>query len=737
MRQDFDTEEWLKLRGLIVKKYNNTGFSPFSALEKNAIEKFLKEFPRHPGGYLLDGYVKWSKNEKKLANESFKVARELLNNKEGWLKGLDIGINSLIQISNDRDILIPESFSVTLANLKMAKSSNLKSCDFAILVSCDENYFNIHGKAMLEYARREFSDCHVHVHLINPSDDTLTHLAKSHQQNLAVSYENTDIACRPYFATSRFLIASAVMDLYQSDIYILDVDIMPSLTFKNSIRRLIKQDFDLACPIMSKAWMPWNNYIACSVYIKNTANARILLNDISKYAANVYYQLNGFEHAWWVDQNALYWAIIKGHARLINVNKYGRLIIGPEGIGKHDYSRLVGLLLESTDLTWRACSSFEDLTNYMVSCKSINPALLERIVHAYLHALDTNDTSILEYLLMLYFKRQLDKKFIDPLVAGLLKNKSYGLAASLINDSDGVHSYLPAYFSANLFAIRSKTESDSNKAIENLSPVLNRKKYDLSHSILKQQYTGSNDEMTKAFYETSIRRMLRMGNIDTAVEEITKIFSKAIVVVGLQRSGTNFIASLLRENTQFYVPQSADTTIFWKHALPDEGGARVNPIFTSPVDAVQQINALCLVVIKKPLLWIDSIINRNCVDFFQTRKNYVASANDIEGLANFYKSFIEKWAAVGNNVIFISYEAVLENPLTIFDVLKTTPQNVEIAKPSKVHMSKVFSINDMKRYLSEEHGLTESQLEVANSVINQQFLKFIDHLINRNSSYSV
>jgi len=729
MRQDFDTEEWLKLRGLIVKKYNNTGFSPFSVLEINAIEKFLKDFPRHPGGYLLNGYVKWSKNEKKLANESFKVARDLLNNKEDWLKGLDIGINSLIQISNDRDILSPELFSVTLANLKMAKSSNLRSCDFAILVSCDENYFNIHGKAMLEYARREFSDCHVHVHLINPSDDTLTHLAKSHLQNLAVSYENTDIACRPYFATSRFLIASAVMDLYQSDIYILDVDIMPSLTFKNSIRRLRNQDFDLACPIMPKAWMPWNNYIACSVYIKNSANARILLNDISKYATNVYYQLNSFEHAWWVDQNALYWAITNGHARLINVNKFGRLIIGPDGTGKHDYSKLAGLFLESTDLEWRACSSFEDLTNYMVSCKSISPALLERIVDAYLHAHDINDTSILEYLLVLYFKRKLDKRFIDHLVAGLLKYKSYGLAASLINDSDGVHSYLPAYFSANLFAIHSKGENDSNKAIEKLSPVLNRKKYDLSHSILKDQYTGSNHEMTKAFYETSIRRLLRWGNIDTAVEEITNKFSKAIVVVGLQWSGTNFIASLLRENTQFYVPQSADMTLFWKHALPDEGGARVNPIFTSPVDALQQINALCLVVVKNPLLWIDTIVNRGFEDFFQTRKSYVASKNDIKGLASFYRKFVEKWAAAEGNVLFVSYEAILENPLRLFNTLNLNPINAEIQLPSKDSISDESSIIYKKNHIDKVISLTESQLAIIRTIIDHKFIKFMEDMV--------
>lgn len=732
MEYKFDTYDWKSLNKLLSVKYRKSGFSAFTKDEIQKIETFINKNPKHPGGYIIKGYVAWNNKCKDEAQNYFIKAKELLQGYERWPKGFHIGINSWLP-SLDNDLILPDHFFPKAEDVKCIKKSNLRCSNLVILASCDEGYFQAHGRSFIALTQREFFEYHVHLHIINPSIVLIDELSNIKFHNLAITYEvGEEYASRPYYATSRFIIANIIMDLYECDVYIVDVDVLPSLTFNNSLARLQSEVFDIACPAMTNSWMPWNNYIACSVFIKNTKIGKSILSDISRYAAHVYASLDGFEEAWWVDQNALYWAITEGksknQANITGVNRFGRLIIGPEGIAKKDYSRLLKVVIDSSNNDWSLKRSSNDIIKLIASFDKLSFMLFERILFICLSG-GKYDLNLLEHMLWLYHKNTLDNRLIDCLIAVLLNNGFFRLAYFVYSKDNNTIGLGETRCIDTEIPLRDATEPEKIKFYDAFVPLLSNMNYNIALSCIEQDYAGFDSNSIKLFHDSSVRRLLKQGAYLCARNKIKACFELTLVPVGLQNSGLNVITSILKMNTRAYVPDLGWRILFWEHALPYEGGGRVNPIFSSPIDAMLRMEARCILVIKKPLAWIESMLELGCDDFFNERRKFMSSRRDILGLARFYKLFIEKWASSEVKPVFVSYENMIGNPRSIFTALNIDPINENILIPERKNIIYAQKESASHNISLGNNGLTEKDLKLIETVFDKSFLSYLEYLI--------
>lgn len=149
--------------------------------------------------------------------------------------------------------------------------------------------------------------------------------------------------------------------------------------------------------------------------------------------------------------------------------------------------------------------------------------------------------------------------------------------------------------------------------------------------------------------------------------------TKRIQIIGLQRSGTNFLETLIQHNFKDVEIQCKTETGQWKHSLTIE-----NLFHFDSIDLV-------LVIAKNPFTWVESISMRNCADYLTRQNKYevfdhnTLSPNCIGGLhlnlkslCKTYNDFYKFWLHnFDSKRIFVCYEDILEkeNILTLFDKL--------------------------------------------------------------------
>lgn len=180
---------------------------------------------------------------------------------------------------------------------------------------------------------------------------------------------------------------------------------------------------------------------------------------------------------------------------------------------------------------------------------------------------------------------------------------------------------------------------------------------------------------------------------------------KPIEIFGLQRSGTNYLTKLLEEN--FYVEvvnKRYEEGINWKHSLvvPD-----------SPYPKI---------LIRKGVMnWIDSIANRNKVDYVETQRMFPSDLYEEEFMYGKnqlnIKQLTSTWVYWLNNLskgTEIEYEKFISSPriylILIAEVFNLEKRNKELKTDLVISQSEKFTEEDKTKYVIERDiGLTEKQ----------------------------
>lgn len=718
----------------IKRKIHTEGFAEFSASDRRFIADACVETPEDPSALIANGFVAWSDGKFDTASGFFERAFMLSKANLSALRGFEIGVTSWIPCP-DPEGNAPKSplFFPGLEHLIFLKTCGRTGRTLTVLSSCDDVYFREYGSNFLCYARRNFKSFNVHLHVIYPSEDTKALLKNIDMPNLSITIEEgLGHPHRAYYASRRFLIAPALFDFYSTDLLITDIDVFPSGNAEFILDRLLDETFDIACGRISGPWMPWNKYIVSQVLVRNSAGGRAVLARVAFYMQKVVNALGSFSNAWWIDQNAMYHAIetgrSEGSAAFQFIHQFGKLFIGPNSLGKRqfaalctDFSRLSGpdgLETAAVDEFFRGNrSAFLEDVNFFKTFLVSEP-------HAHTEG-------ALELLISLDQSNRLPARLNDHLIACLFSTGDFAGSLGYIRRFCGVKHLGPRWT-----AIEEAAEDRSGPSlfIEKILPVLLRAGMDYSIGMLGKRYSGIRPDVVDAVRVACIRRLIRRGDTKGAMAAIRDGFSRVIMVIGLQRSGTNFVAELLRTNTRAYVPHTDDRSIFWKHSLADEENtSRVNPFFRNPVDALARMNADGIVVFKSPVNWIESITRRNPADFFRTRRGYVSDANQIAELARFYRRFLESWQAAGERVRFVQYESVLANPEVLFSG-GTGLSRIEgrLNIPTKVPYTKgAFDDARKELYLGGSTGLGTEEVALIQEIIPDSFMDSIRALAIR------
>lgn len=209
-------------------------------------------------------------------------------------------------------------------------------------------------------------------------------------------------------------------------------------------------------------------------------------------------------------------------------------------------------------------------------------------------------------------------------------------------------------------------------------------------------------------------------------------------IFGIQRSGTNYIESLIRDN--FVSRKMNRTTRSWKHSIN--------------VPRNQNKNIFTVIIHKNPYTWTESICYRNKVDWTKTQFHYPADDRNFDRQLNvgpdklniinlaktwnhFHKTWITDVQLNCDKYIIIRYEDLLTEE-TRENVLHEL-QNVGFDKKNdrwvdvdtiKVSQSKNYDTTMNKYYLNMmPEKLTRYQIDA----INQN----IDHSLFKKMNYSL
>ena len=195
---------------------------------------------------------------------------------------------------------------------------------------------------------------------------------------------------------------------------------------------------------------------------------------------------------------------------------------------------------------------------------------------------------------------------------------------------------------------------------------------------------------------------------------------------GLQRSGTNFLEHLLKNN--YSARKRNATSSAWKHSVND------------PTSGWQK-KLPQLIIYKNPYTWIESVATRNKVDWLKTQKTYPADEdidNDLQvgensfnvvNLAKTYRDFHTNWLDREDLPLYkaIKYEDLLDDTkrYRILLALNTDfgwakPPNDRFKIPSKggVSQSKDYSDEREQYYIqARPKVLTHKQITAINEYV--------------------
>ena len=142
---------------------------------------------------------------------------------------------------------------------------------------------------------------------------------------------------------------------------------------------------------------------------------------------------------------------------------------------------------------------------------------------------------------------------------------------------------------------------------------------------------------------------------------------KHVQVLGLQRSGTNFLTEILKNGQSAYkIVETGEKLFFWKHALPEDKH-QYNKQFSTPVQTVLESPDLSVIFISKhPYWWLSSILKRNPADLQRYRPQifddgFINPLKAIDLWAHYYRVWSE---VLKEKFINVQYEKLLSDTPT-------------------------------------------------------------------------
>ncbi len=316
------------------------------------------KYPDNPSALIAKGYLEWRFGDKAKGESLFEKAFKIAKDTGYELKGREIGINTYLGTSCiDEDIIGTQPKFPDFNHVRVATAEHS-----IILAACDEIYFQKFGRAFTGICLKHSKGV-VHIHVINPSKDTLRFFENIQDTRISFSTEQTEINSRSYYASSRFLVAPFILDAYDANVLILDIDSIVTRNVDPLIRALANGPEDVFVPTMPHAWNPWNYHLAGTVLLKNNPLMKEFFRHFSIYYDKAAQRLDANDNAWWIDQNSLYRAILrleKNGGQAGNVKKYGTIVTGPQNLGKDEFSKLLNLYNNNIDFSGRATTDGND-----------------------------------------------------------------------------------------------------------------------------------------------------------------------------------------------------------------------------------------------------------------------------------------------------------------------------------------------------------------------------------------
>jgi len=188
---------------------------------------------------------------------------------------------------------------------------------------------------------------------------------------------------------------------------------------------------------------------------------------------------------------------------------------------------------------------------------------------------------------------------------------------------------------------------------------------------------------------------------------------KNVKIIGLQRSGTNYLENLVKLNFRdAHVYGPGDISICWKHGMPTEKtlyetGDR--PLTGMGITNIVDNNVHVILIEKPKRAWIDSM-KRNKVDLEEKRPRLYKNGNinEVDAL-KFHDKFHKDWisALSTHNVKFIhvNYIDLLEDyerKLAEIQVaFKLTPSLPKFNDVHKVLQSSKFNAAKKEEYIKK------------------------------------
>jgi len=686
----------------VLTKFRDSGFSKFSAQEVQAISRHLELNPDEPLAHLYRSFVLWSDGQIDGASEGFVRCRDLVEECRSELIGIEIGANSWMPEYLSVDELTQDSQDF---QLEFVRKSEHTEAALTILVCADEAYFQRFRSSILAAAANVYYDFIIHVHLLNPSDCTVETLKTHDCPNLSITTQRTDAheTFRSYFASSRFMIGCSIINHYNTHLLTADADVFPSSNFEPIIREVMASGVDLSCGQCLRSWMPWNTHIVTKCFFRNNERGRAVLADMSAYIRNVSTRVGSYEHLWWIDQNAMHVAFTRQRRLGLSfrpIASYGQLFVGPEKIGKETFSGLISSFFRETD-SFRPLSN-DDLIVFLeryASALHRDEAIMLTLIYHSLLVKDTNGSEHwVQFMLFFHLAGVLTTNAFDCLVACLISSGQLSLAAACVMRGKQAVKFL-------LDMPQRIPRSRRDAAIEQLTPLVARQKYFRSLEQMGLRYGGDDTQTLQHFHAGVVRSHLQRGLINQAKDALQTWFSIGILVGGIQRSGTNYLAEMLRMNASIFSTYTDDNNlVFWKHALPHETQKfRCNPKFSSPVAAIKELGLHCVILYKEPVNWLDSIVNRFPADFFTSRPAFVKDERDFVGMMKFYAIYLNSWRDEsikdeGRYITLMKYEKLVSDPVSALREIPGLDGINELQTPLDLAYSRGFT----KRSTSSE-----------------------------------
>lgn len=203
-------------------------------------------------------------------------------------------------------------------------------------------------------------------------------------------------------------------------------------------------------------------------------------------------------------------------------------------------------------------------------------------------------------------------------------------------------------------------------------------------------------------------------------------------VVGLQRTGTNYLQVLLEKKFSCNVVNN-----FFKHAYASEYLDSFSEKTIS--DEVRETGLPCVVAVKNPVLWLESIVKRSPRDLDERRSNEIGLISDKDqAYASIYRKFYSSWADMqdASACKIFRYEDILKgNYQLLADYVGVSEISADIKEGEAfnigvIPMSISFSEEDRNKYAHQKTSISKHRAQRFMNLVGKDLVEYLGYYEN-------